>query len=176
MTVSKLRLWPADPREPERVRLNRERWASLTDGLRVAEQAAGRGYVSCGATHGVMERCDFGCTSCYLSDMANATPPLSFAEVCKQLDELRSVLGPAGKTQITSGEVTLLPVHDLGRIVRYARRIGLDPMVMTHGQRFAEEPDYLAPRTRSRSPATTSRTSRTRCSWGSASESGARRA
>ncbi len=137
-------LWPADPRAPERIRLNQERWAGLPDALRVPEQAAGRGYVSCGATHGVMERCDFGCTSCYLSELANAAAPLPFDEVRQQLDQLRTLLGPAGKTQITSGEVTLLPVHELGRIVRYAKQIGLDPMVMTHGQRFVDEPDYLA--------------------------------
>jgi len=139
-----MRSWFADPRAAERLRLNQERWDSLPDKLRVADQAAGRGYVSCGATHGVMERCDFGCTSCYLTELANNAQPLPFDEVREQLDELRRALGPAGKAQITSGEVTLLPVDELGRIVRYARRIGLDPMVMSHGQRFVEEPDYLA--------------------------------
>lgn len=135
--------WFGDPRSPERIRLNAERWNSLPEKLRLAEQAAGRGYLSCGATHGVMERCDFGCTSCYLSDLANTARPLPFAEVCRQLDALRSALGPAGKAQVTSGEVTLLDVHELGRLVRYAKQIGLDPMVMTHGQRFDEDPDYL---------------------------------
>jgi len=139
-----MRSWFADPRDSERLRLNKDRWDSLPEELRVADQAAGRGYVSCGATHGVMERCDFGCTSCYLTELANSARPLPFDEVREQLDELRRALGPAGKAQITSGEVTLLPVDELGRIVDYARRIGLDPMVMSHGQRFAEEPDYLA--------------------------------
>ncbi len=48
-----------------------------------------------------------------------------------------------GKVQITSGEVTLLEPDELGRIVAYAREIGLDPMVMTNGQRFTDDPDYL---------------------------------
>jgi len=39
--------------------------------------------------------------------------------------------------------VTLLPVDDLARIVRQARELELDPMLMTHGQRLLEEPEYL---------------------------------
>ena len=46
--------------------------------------------------------------------------------------------------QITSGEVTLLKPDALGRIVRYAREIGLDPMIMTNGQRLLQVPDYLS--------------------------------
>jgi len=48
-----------------------------------------------------------------------------------------------GKVQITSGEVTLLEPDELGRIVAYARKVGLDPMVMTNGQRFVDRPGYL---------------------------------
>jgi len=97
----------------------------------------------CTATHGLHEACDLSCTACYLSRTANATPPLPFAEAKKQLDEIRAHTGPAGSVQLTAGEVTLLPVEDLARIVRYARDIDLDPMVMSHGQTFAENPRYL---------------------------------
>ncbi len=90
-----------------------------------------------------MERCNFRCTSCYLSDVANQTRPLPFPEVQRQLDALRAELGWGAKVQITSGEVTLLPVEELGRIVAYARSIGVDPMVMTNGQRFLDVPRYL---------------------------------
>ena len=131
------------PVSDERRSINRRRWQSLPEHLRVPQQTMGRGHHSCGATHGVMERCNFACTSCYLSSVANATPPLEQAEVHRQLDELRAFLGPQGKAQITSGEVTLLPLEVLGGYVSYARRIGLDPMVMTHGQRFLDEPEYL---------------------------------
>jgi hypothetical protein len=131
------------PRTREQTVLNAERWRSFPASVRTAQQVAGRAFVSCGATHGVMERCDFGCTSCYLTPEANKTPALPFAEVARQLEALRETLGPAGKVQITAGEVTLLPLEQLGRIVDHARAIGLDPMVMSHGQRFAEEPEYL---------------------------------
>lgn len=143
---SLLRRWMRNLRDPisaERRRLNEERWTLLPEHLRTEQQTMGRGHHSCGATYGVMERCDFACTSCYLSKVANATPPLEEAKVHAQLDELRAFLGPQGKAQITSGEVTLLPVETLGGYVAYARKIGLDPMVMTHGQRLLDEPDYL---------------------------------
>lgn len=131
------------PRSSERLRLNEERRRLLPDHLRVPQQVLGVGHHSCGATHSVMERCNFACTSCYLGKSANATPPLEAEEVRKQLDTLRAFLGPQGKAQITSGEVTLLPREVLGSYVRYARQIGLDPMVMSHGQRFLDEPEYL---------------------------------
>lgn len=118
-------------------------WQSLPVAQRTDGQIAGVTAVGCGATHSIMERCNFSCTSCYLSEAANATRPAPFEDVCRQLDDLRSYLGPAGKCQITSGEVTLLPADELGRIVEYALRIGLDPMVMTNGERLLDDPDYL---------------------------------
>jgi molybdenum cofactor biosynthesis enzyme MoaA len=132
-----------DPRSHERRELCRRRWETLPDELRTPQQAAGRAHVACGATHGVMERCDFACTACYLTPIANRTPKLPFVHVREQLDALRRSLGPMGKVQITSGEVTLLEPDELGRIVAHARQIGLDPMVMTNGQRFKDQPDYL---------------------------------
>lgn len=132
-----------EPISPERHRVNRERFRSLPDSLKTPEQIIEHSHHSCGATHGVLERCDFACTSCYLGEEANAAEPLPREQVLRQLDELREFLGPQGKAQITAGEVTLLPRETLGEYVRYAIDIGLDPMVMTHGRRFLEEPEYL---------------------------------
>ena len=132
-----------EPRSVEKLRLNRLKWDSLSLELQVPQQAAGVATPSCGATWGVMEKCDFACTSCYLSDLANRTRPLPFEEVKLQLDALRRDLGPGGKVQLTSGEVTLLPVAELGRIVAYARSLDLDAMVMTNGQRLLHNPNYL---------------------------------
>jgi len=134
---------PPETERGERERLLRERWAALPEALKHPAQLAGRSAVACGATHHVMERCDFACSCCYLGPEANKTEALPFEDVKAQLDELRAHLGPGGKAQITAGEVTLLPVDDLGRIVAYARAIGLDPMVMTHGQHFMDDPAYL---------------------------------
>ena len=136
-----------NPVSSERHRVNSTRWQDLPDRLKTPEQIVGMAHHSCGATHGVLERCDFACTSCYLGEEANAAAPLPREEVFAQLAEEEMdhfrFLGPQGKAQITSGEVTLLPRETLGEYVRYAIRIGLDPMVMTHGRRFLEEPDYL---------------------------------
>lgn len=70
-------------------------------------------------------------------------PALPFEQVLDQLNAIRKHLGPGGNVQITSGEVTLLPVEDLIRILLAARALDLSPMVMTHGERFLAEPDYL---------------------------------
>ena len=128
----------------ERRQLYRDRWDTLDPILCTGQQVAGTAAVSCGATHSIMEKCNFTCTSCYLSEEANYALPLPFAEVRAQLDELRAHLGAGGKAQITSGEVTLLPPAELGRIVAYARSIGLDPMVMTNGQRLLQVEGYLS--------------------------------
>lgn len=127
-----------------RQQLYLERWRKLPEHLRTPQQVAGISSVSCGATHSIMEKCNFACTSCYLSEVANYTKPLPFAKVQAQLDALRHYLGTGGKVQITSGEVTLLPKDELGKIVAYAKEIGLDPMVMTNGQRLLQVPDYLS--------------------------------
>ena len=131
------------PRSAERRELCGKRWETLPEALRTPQQAAGRVHVACGATHGVLERCNFACTACYLSSIANTTEPLPFERVREQLDALRRHLGPLGKVQLTAGEVTLLEPHELGRIVAYAKQIGLEPMVMTNGQRFSDDPAYL---------------------------------
>jgi len=127
----------------ERKSLLRARWDTLPSELKLSNQLAGKTAVACGATHHVMERCNFSCTCCYLGAEANKTEPLPFVEVKEQLDTLRRELGLAGQVQITAGEVTLLPLVELGKIIEYALSIGLDPMVMSHGQRFLDEPEYL---------------------------------
>ncbi len=131
------------PAFQEKQSLLKKRWLSLPQELQTSHQLAGKTAIACGATHHVMEKCNFSCTCCYLGPEANKTKPLPFSEVKAQLDTMRAELGIAGKVQITAGEVTLLPLTQLGRIVRYALEIGLDPMVMSHGQRFMEEPEYL---------------------------------
>lgn len=119
------------------------RWEGLPEAVRFPEQILGQASAGCGATWGVSERCNYACTACYLAADANRAPPMAFEEVRAQLDTLREYLGPGGNTQITSGEVTLLPVEDLVRILRYCRKIDLAPMVMTNGQVFLDDPSYL---------------------------------
>ncbi|MEL6547743.1 MAG: radical SAM protein, partial [Myxococcota bacterium] len=134
-------IWQPVP--TERFRALDRVYEELPDSVKGPKQSFGRQAPGCGATYNVLERCNFSCTACYLANTANNTPPLPFEEVKVQLDTMREHLGPGGNVQITAGEVTLLPVEDLTRIVRYATTIGLTPMVMTHGETFRDDPSYL---------------------------------
>jgi hypothetical protein len=132
-----------DPATPEKRRLLAERWAELSPALRLPGQGLGQKATGCGATVGIKPRCDFACTGCYLGSEANRIPALPKEAIYRQLDELRQYLGPKSNVQITDGEVTLLPVEELAAILRYAKGIGVIPMVMTHGDRFRLQPGLL---------------------------------
>ena len=61
----------------------------------------------------------------------------------KQLDQIRGWLGLGGNVQITDGEVLLRPILELFEIIRYARAIGLVPMLMTHGDSLRKNPQLF---------------------------------
>lgn len=132
-----------DPVTAEKRKLLDERWGSLDPALKLPTQGLGRKATGCGATVGIQPRCDFSCTGCYLGSEANKIPPLPLEAVLRQLDFLRAHLGPKSNVQITDGEVTLRPADELIEILRYARRIGAIPMVMTHGDNLRRQPGLL---------------------------------
>jgi len=72
--------------EKELETLLKKRWESLPPATQTPNQMIGRTAVACGATHHVMEKCNFSCTCCYLGPEANKTEPLPFEEVVEQLD------------------------------------------------------------------------------------------
>ena len=125
-----------DPATAEKRRILAERWAGLDPALRLPGQGIGQKATGCGATLGIQPRCDFACTGCYLGAEANHVPALPTAAILRQLDAMRRWLGPKSNVQITDGEVTLRPAAELVEILRYARSIGVIPMVMTHGDTF----------------------------------------
>ena len=139
------RTWDAfwQPEMPDERMAAAAVWEQLPAKLKTDDQVLGRHSAGCSATYGVMEACDFKCTACYLADDANSTPPLPFEEVKEQLNAIRAHLGPWGNTQITAGEVTLLPCDDLVRILQYCQEIQLSPMLMTNGQTILKDPKYL---------------------------------
>ena len=98
-------------------------WARVDPQFRTPNQMFGRHEEGCGATIGVMPRCDFACRGCYLNDTANTTPALSVAAVQSQMDVLRSHLGPWGNVQLTDGEVSLRNTDEVIEILQYARQI-----------------------------------------------------
>ncbi len=111
--------------------------------LRTATQMLGRSSTGCGATIGAMPRCDFACTGCYLGKSANKTPPFSLDRIKTQMRALRATLGDRGNLQLTDGEILLRPVEDVIELLRYARRIGLAPIVMTHGDALRRQRGLL---------------------------------
>src|SRR5436853_6747456 len=129
-----------DPATAAKRRILAERWAGLAPALRLPGQGLGQKATGCGATIGIQPRCDFACTGCYLGAEANHIPALPTAAVLRQLDEMRRWLGPKSNVQITDGEVTLRPTDELVEILRYARSIGVIPIVMTHADNFRPHP------------------------------------
>lgn len=132
-----------EPIPAEKQHLLGQRWADLHEDVRTPGQGFGRQATGCGATVGIMPRCDFDCRGCYLGEDANSMHRKPLREALEQLDQIREFLGPNGNLQVTDGEVTLLPQSDLLAILRHARDIGLIPMVMTHGETFRRKPDLL---------------------------------
>lgn len=132
-----------DPVTTEKRALLAERWSTLDPALRLPGQGLGQKATGCGATMGIQPKCDFSCTGCYLGSDANRIPAMPVDAVLRQLDALRAWLGPKSNVQITDGEVTLRPADELVHILRYARSIGIVPMVMTHGDNLRRQPGLL---------------------------------
>lgn len=139
-----LRGWRFDGRSAERSAAKARIWEALpTESQAIRHQWLGTMSSGCAATQGIHEACDFSCTACYLPSTANKTPAMPLADAKAQLDAIRRHTGPGGNCQLTAGEVTLLPKAHLAALVRHARALELDPMVMTHGQTFERDPSYL---------------------------------
>ncbi|MFQ5746720.1 MAG: radical SAM protein [Gemmatimonadota bacterium] len=117
--------------------------ARVPERYRSARQWLGRSGAGCGATIGAMPRCDFACRGCYLGRGANRIPPLPVEAVKAQMRTLRPSLGDPGNLQLTDGEVLLRPTEEVTELLRYAREIGLMPMLMTHGDAFRRRPGLL---------------------------------
>ena len=131
----------------EKQELLRNRWASLPAELQTPNQISGRHLTHCGFTTGA-SYCSFHCTHCYLPKNANQVPIPSLAQMKEQIDANRRFQGPGGGLQLTGGDVADAywrsgRQDELVEIVRYAIKVGLVPMLMTHGQTLIEHPEFL---------------------------------
>lgn len=135
-----------DPVTAEKRALLAERWSRLDDAIKLPGQGLGQKATGCGATIGIQPKCDFSCTGCYLGSDANHIPALPVEAILEQLRLLRRYLGPKSNVQVTDGEVTLRPAHELIAILAYARSIGIVPMVMTHGDTILRDDPTLLER------------------------------
>jgi 7,8-dihydro-6-hydroxymethylpterin dimethyltransferase len=118
-------------------------WYALPEPLRTKQQMLGVQGNGCGATIGVMPRCDFACRGCYLGEAANRIPAEPVEAIMAQMRALRPTLGPDGNLQLTDGEVTLRPPEDVIALLQYAHSLELVPMLMTHGDSFRRRPGLL---------------------------------
>lgn len=123
--------------------LLQKKWTELPSQYQTLQQMYGRNEEGCGATIGMMPRCDFSCSGCYLTEDANRIKPASVESIKKQLDKLRTYLGKWGNLQLTDGEVTLRDRDELIEIINYAHKVELIPMIMTHGDSFRRDPEFL---------------------------------
>ena len=132
----------------ETIALLKARWESLPTYLQVDNQVVGQHWVQCAFTMGP-SYCSFGCSHCYLPGNANRVPLVSSAEMKKQIDANRTMIGKGGNIQITGGDVAEAYLrenreNELIEIIDYAVQAGLVPMLMTHGQTLLDRPDFLA--------------------------------
>jgi hypothetical protein len=118
-------------------------WHRVPESIRGPTQFMGRQYVGCGATIGVMPKCDFSCKGCYLNADANRARSAPLLEIKGQLQQIRAWVGPCGNVQLTDGEVSLRDEGELIEIIAYARSLGLVPMLMSHGETFRRRPGLL---------------------------------
>jgi MoaA/NifB/PqqE/SkfB family radical SAM enzyme len=118
-------------------------WERVPRSFRGPTQFMGRQYAGCGATIGAMPKCDFFCTGCYLNADANRARRAPLSEIKQQLQQIRAWLGPCGNVQLTDGEISLREESELIETIAYARRLGLVPMLMTHGETFRRRPGLL---------------------------------
>ena len=132
-----------NPVDPEARQSLAAIWEGIAPEYRTENQLFGRHEEGCGATIGVMPRCDFACQGCYLAAGANRVPAIELEAVKAQMRLLRRHLGPSGNLQLTDGEVTLRPIEEVIELLCYARAIGLIPMLMTHGDSFRRNPGLL---------------------------------
>ena len=138
-------LWQPIPKDKRE--LLRQRWHELPTELQKPWQVVGRQMTQCGYTLGPAY-CSFGCSHCYLPANVNRAPLPTLEEMKEQIDANRRLLGHGGNLQITGGDVIDAYFRagkpdELVEVVRYAGLAGVVPMVMTHGQKLLEHPDFL---------------------------------
>ena len=81
----------------------------------------------------ITQRCNLDCSLCYLSEHSESVRDLPIDVLLARLDEIKHHFGVGTNVQITGGDPTLRKHHELVRIVRYARDLGLLPALFTNG-------------------------------------------
>lgn len=102
-------------------------------GVWAPNQILGRRYsIGCVALE-ITQRCNLDCTLCYLSENSESVKDIPMEEIFRRIDQIKIQFGPSNDIQITGGDPTLRKRSELMEIVRYIRKIGMRPTLMTNG-------------------------------------------
>ena len=130
---------PVHPDLAERERLLAVTWNRLDPKFRTPNQVLGRrSTIGCVALE-ITQRCNLDCTLCYLSESAESLRDLPMAVLLERIDRIRQTYGPGVSVQVTGGDPTLRPRHELVEIVRHVSRRGLRPSLFTNGIRASRD-------------------------------------
>lgn len=113
--------------------LARSRTRMEVAGVWAPNQILGRRYsIGCVALE-ITQRCNLDCTLCYLSENSESVKDIPMEEIFRRIDQIKYQFGPSNDIQITGGDPTLRKRSELMEIVRYIRKVGMRPTLMTNG-------------------------------------------
>ena len=122
-----------DPPVTRRLQLARMRDRLQASGQWHDGQVAGRRWpIGCVSLE-VTQRCNLDCTLCYLSDEAEALRDIPLEEVLRRVDLVHAQYGVNTDIQISGGEPTLRPRHELAAVVRHIVMRGMRASLFTNG-------------------------------------------
>jgi 7,8-dihydro-6-hydroxymethylpterin dimethyltransferase len=123
----------------ERERRLRLTWERLDPAFRAPNQVLGRrSTIGCVALE-VTQRCNLDCTLCYLSESSESVRDLPLEVVFDRIERIGETYGPGIGVQVTGGDPTLRPRHELVAIVRRIAERGLRPSLFTNGIRATRD-------------------------------------
>jgi pyruvate-formate lyase-activating enzyme len=123
----------------EREGLLRRTWERLDPAFRTPNQVLGRrSTIGCVALE-ITQRCNLDCTLCYLSESSESVKDLPLEAVLERVDRIRETYGPGIGVQVTGGDPTMRPRHELVAIVKHLSERGLRPSLFTNGIRATRD-------------------------------------
>ena len=104
-----------------------------------AHQMAGRRWPVACVSLEITQRCNLDCTLCYLSESSEAVRDFPLEEIYRRIETIFAHYGPGTDVQVSGGEPTLRPRHELVAIVRRLAERGLRASLFTNGIRASRE-------------------------------------
>ncbi len=109
-----------------------------TDNWLPNQQMGRRWAIGCVALE-ITQRCNLDCSLCYLSENSEAIRDIPIEELFRRIDLIHQHFGEYTNVQVTGGDPTLRQRDELISIVKYIRRLGMQPTLMTNGIKATRE-------------------------------------